>query len=177
MEKNLLEHKDKIPEEVKEEVTKAVEACKAALESEDTEEIQSKVSELQVRNECCRLYSRTLITSWTSAYVVKKCSAYSIDHCASFNRIFDTVHSRRSDDVICPHYPGCDLNEDSPPSPLRFCFTDFWRDSLQIGSMWCDSWINPTVSSSRSHNHVVDLLCTVELHPGHVDDNSWNMTI
>lgn len=48
VEKNLVEHGDKIPQDVKDEVKTAVEECKAAMESEDAEEIQGKVSALQV---------------------------------------------------------------------------------------------------------------------------------
>ncbi|CAM9881393.1 unnamed protein product [Laminaria digitata] len=46
-EKNLLEHKDKIPEEVKVEVQKAIDDVKAVLESEDAEDIKAKVQALQ----------------------------------------------------------------------------------------------------------------------------------
>ncbi|CAM9829709.1 unnamed protein product [Scytosiphon promiscuus] len=46
-EKNLLEHKDKIPEEVKADVQKAIDELKAVMESEDAEEIKEKVQALQ----------------------------------------------------------------------------------------------------------------------------------
>ncbi|CAB1101413.1 HSP70 [Ectocarpus sp. CCAP 1310/34] len=46
-EKNLLEHKDKIPEDVKADVQKAIDELKAVMESEDTEEIKEKVQALQ----------------------------------------------------------------------------------------------------------------------------------
>ena len=49
-EKNLLEHKDKIPEEVKVDVQKAIDDVKAVQESEDAEDIKAKVQALQVRN-------------------------------------------------------------------------------------------------------------------------------
>lgn len=48
-EKNLLEHKDKIPEEVKADVQKAIDELKAVMESEDAEAIKEKVQALQVR--------------------------------------------------------------------------------------------------------------------------------
>lgn len=48
-EKNLMEHKDKIPEDVKTEVQKAIDDVKAVQESEDVEEIKAKVQALQVR--------------------------------------------------------------------------------------------------------------------------------
>lgn len=47
-EKNLLEHKDKIPEEVKADVQKAIDELKAVMESEDAEQIKEKVQALQV---------------------------------------------------------------------------------------------------------------------------------
>ncbi|CAN0046279.1 unnamed protein product, partial [Ectocarpus fasciculatus] len=46
-EKNLLEHKDKIPEEVKADVQKAIDELKAVMESEDAEQIKEKVQALQ----------------------------------------------------------------------------------------------------------------------------------
>ncbi|CAM9180290.1 unnamed protein product [Ectocarpus sp. 12 AP-2014] len=46
-EKNLLEHKDKIPEDVKADVQKAIDEVKAVMESEDTEQIKEKVQALQ----------------------------------------------------------------------------------------------------------------------------------
>lgn len=49
-EKNLLEHKDKIPEEVKADVQKAIDELKAVMESEDAEDIKEKVQALQVRS-------------------------------------------------------------------------------------------------------------------------------
>ena len=52
-EKNLLEHKDKIPEEVKADVQKAIDELKAVMESEDAEDIKEKVQALQV----CILYT------------------------------------------------------------------------------------------------------------------------
>lgn len=48
-EKNLLEHKEKIPEEVKADVQKAIDEVKAVMESEDAEAIKEKVQALQVR--------------------------------------------------------------------------------------------------------------------------------
>lgn len=48
----MTEHGDKVPEEVKEEVKKAVEEAKGVLESEDTEIIKEKVSALQVIRVC-----------------------------------------------------------------------------------------------------------------------------
>lgn len=48
-EKNLVEHKDKIPEDVKTDVQKAIDDVKAVQESEDSEEIKAKVQALQVR--------------------------------------------------------------------------------------------------------------------------------
>lgn len=44
-----MEHKDKIPEDVKTEVQKAIDDVKAVQESEDLEEIKAKVQALQVR--------------------------------------------------------------------------------------------------------------------------------
>lgn len=57
-EKNIVEHGDKIPEDVKDTVKKAIEECRAAMESDDAEEIKSKVSALQVSDlnedgDCC----------------------------------------------------------------------------------------------------------------------------
>ncbi|CAM9680983.1 unnamed protein product [Ectocarpus sp. 4 AP-2014] len=46
-EKNLLEHKDKIPEDVKADVQKAIDELKAVMESEDAEQIKEKVQALQ----------------------------------------------------------------------------------------------------------------------------------
>eukprot|EP00752_Nemacystus_decipiens_P012072 g10703.t1 len=46
-EKNLLEHKDKIPDEVKADVQKAIDDLKAVMESEDAEDIKEKVQALQ----------------------------------------------------------------------------------------------------------------------------------
>lgn len=46
-----MEHKDKIPEEVKVDVQKAIDDVKAVLESEDAEDIKAKVQALQVREE------------------------------------------------------------------------------------------------------------------------------
>ena len=48
-EKNLVEHKDKIPEDVRTEVQKAIDDVKAVQESEDAEDIKAKVQALQVR--------------------------------------------------------------------------------------------------------------------------------
>ena len=50
-EKNLLEHKDKIPEEVRADVLKAIDDVKAVQESEDAEDIKAKVQALQVRDQ------------------------------------------------------------------------------------------------------------------------------
>lgn len=44
-----MEHKDKIPEEVKADVQKAIDDLKAVMESEDAEDIKEKVQALQVR--------------------------------------------------------------------------------------------------------------------------------
>ncbi|CAM9252387.1 unnamed protein product [Ascophyllum nodosum] len=46
-EKNLVEHKDKIPEDVRTEVQKAIDDVKAVQESEDAEDIKAKVQALQ----------------------------------------------------------------------------------------------------------------------------------
>lgn len=43
-----MEHKDKIPEEVKADVQKAIDELKAVMESEDAEDIKEKVQALQV---------------------------------------------------------------------------------------------------------------------------------
>lgn len=43
-----MEHKEKIPEEVKAEVQKAIDEVKAVQESEDAEDIKAKVQALQV---------------------------------------------------------------------------------------------------------------------------------
>ena len=48
-----MEHKDKIPEEVKADVQKAIDELKAVMESEDAEDIKEKVQALQV----CILYT------------------------------------------------------------------------------------------------------------------------
>lgn len=52
-EKNLLEHKDKIPEEVKADVQKAIDELKAVMESEDADDIKEKVQALQVNTNVC----------------------------------------------------------------------------------------------------------------------------
>lgn len=44
----MVEHKDKIPEDVKAEVQTAIDAVKAVQESEDDEDIKAKVQALQV---------------------------------------------------------------------------------------------------------------------------------
>lgn len=43
-----MEHKDKLPEDVKAEVQKAIDDVKAVQESEDAEDIKAKVQALQV---------------------------------------------------------------------------------------------------------------------------------
>lgn len=48
-----MEHKDKIPEEVKADVQKAIDELKAVMESEDAEDIKEKVQALQVRSRTC----------------------------------------------------------------------------------------------------------------------------
>lgn len=53
-----MEHGEKIPQDVQDEVKKAVEECKGALESEDAEEIKGKVSALQV-SECGKFKRRS----------------------------------------------------------------------------------------------------------------------
>lgn len=54
-EKNLVEHKEKIPDDVKAEVQKAIDDVKAVQDSEDVDDIKAKVETLQVRESPARV--------------------------------------------------------------------------------------------------------------------------
>lgn len=64
-----MEHKDKIPEEVKADVQKAIDELKAVMESEDAEAIKEKVQALQVRVRALEPESNTIIENGSSETV------------------------------------------------------------------------------------------------------------